>query len=470
MSETRRPTVAIAGATGYVGKALVEKLLSECQIVGLCRRLPKQPKTEGLKWVSVDLYALPQLEQALEGVDVAVYLVHSMLPSDRLTQAKFEDLDVILADNFGRACRKANVKHIVYLGGLIPNEQELQGHPLSRHLLSRKEVEDTLAAHGVPVTTLRAGLIVGPEGSSFQMLRKLVQRLPVMLCPAWTLTPTQPISLSDVLTLLHHVILHPESQRATYDVGGPDVLSYRQMMKDVGAAMGRRRWLLPVPFFTTGLSRLWVTLVTGFPKALVAPLVASLRHPMVAHEKRLQARLGLVGQPWKEAVTEALRAPLPQATSTPNHRSQAMTVKSVQRLDRGSLTSAQQVAEAYLRFLPNLFKTLIRVDVAEHRASFRVFFLSKPLLVLEAIPTSDVTRAVLHVVGGILWRPSVKQGQLEFRFTADGHGLVMAIHDFVPRLPWYIYRYTQAILHVWVSHAFGRHLKQQLPIKPSSPS
>ena len=146
-----------------------------------------------------------ETRRALQGTKYAVYLVHSMLPSVRLTQARFEDLDLLIADNFARAAASAKAEQIIYLGGIIPN-----GVPLSRHLESRREVEQALAAHGVPVTTLRASLIVGPDASSLPILLKLVRRLPIMLLPRWSRTQTLPIALDDVLTLLSHVIGKPK--------------------------------------------------------------------------------------------------------------------------------------------------------------------------------------------------------------------------------------------------------------------
>ncbi|HJL27639.1 MAG TPA: NAD(P)H-binding protein [Polyangiaceae bacterium LLY-WYZ-15_(1-7)] len=151
MTATERPTLALAGASGFVGSALRRALADEYRLVGLSRRPRRSPDTE---WRVCDLYSLLDVEQALAGCDVALYLVHSMLPSARLTQGSFADLDLVLADNFARAAAKAGVKHIVYLGGLVPDLPEAE---LSAHLRSRLEVERALGAHGVPVTALRAG-------------------------------------------------------------------------------------------------------------------------------------------------------------------------------------------------------------------------------------------------------------------------------------------------------------------------
>ncbi|MEM6993976.1 MAG: NAD-dependent epimerase/dehydratase family protein, partial [Myxococcota bacterium] len=163
------PNIAIAGATGFVGRAWCDTFRDRYRIVGLSRggREPA-PGRGPHEWRQCDLFSLLQVETALVGVDVAVYLVHSMMPTDRLTQASFAELDLILADNFGRAAARQGVRRIVYLGGLIPQSVD----SLSRHLASRLEVEAALAAHGVPVTTLRAGLVVGAQGSSFRIVQE----------------------------------------------------------------------------------------------------------------------------------------------------------------------------------------------------------------------------------------------------------------------------------------------------------
>lgn len=156
------------------------------------------------------------MEQALRDVDVAIYLVHSMLPTARLTQSHFADLDLVMADNFARAARRAGVRHLVYLGGLIP-----QGEALSPHLASRLEVERTLASRGTPTTALRAGLIVGPDGSSLSILLNLVGRLPFMILPRWTGSDVQPVALRDVVRAVAHVLEEPGRWVGSFDVGGP---------------------------------------------------------------------------------------------------------------------------------------------------------------------------------------------------------------------------------------------------------
>jgi len=471
--------VAIAGASGFVGQALFQALSARVPCVGLGRDAEPPARLRGgpVGWRRCDLFSLRQVEDALAGAEVAVYLVHSMMPASRLVQGRFQDLDLICADNFARAARLRGVKRIIYLGGLIPDIPPAQ---LSEHLRSRREVEVALAGHGVPLVALRAGLVIGAHGSSFDMLARLVRRLPVMLCPAWTQTLTQPIALDDVVQLLSFAVTHPELGAGVYDVGGPDVLSYRDLMGLVAEQLGVRRRLVPVPLFSPGFSRLWVSLVTGAPRALVAPLIRSLRHTMRAHDRRLQELAGVPGQPVRLAVARALAsekpttvAPQPVPTSDPHQREREIRrdrrVRSVQRLPLPAGQTATGVAQTYLRWLPRFFASWIRADVDDagitpRLCRFRLRGLRRPILVMQFAPErSPPDRPLFYVTGGTLALPPAR-GRLEFREMTDERGgarfLLAALHDFVPRLPWWLYQATQAWVHVWTMNRFARYLRR----------
>jgi uncharacterized protein YbjT (DUF2867 family) len=459
---TGRPVVVVAGASGFVGQALGPRLARRFATVGLTRSA-RGPGEGYDAWRPCDLFSLSDAERALEGATHAVYLVHSMLPSARLTQGRFEDLDLICADNFARAARRAGVRQIVYLGGLLP-----EGAALSAHLESRREVERTLGGHGVPVTTLRAGLILGAGGSSFQILRRLVERLPAMLVPSWTATPSQPIALDDVVALVDHCLGREEVFGETYDVGGPEILTYREMMAQTATALGLRRPMVPVPVLSPRLSRLWVSAVTGAPLALVSPLVQSLAHPMVARDRRLQEAAGIPGATFAEAVARALadeRQAVAARTSMPPRAFRPTAaprrgrgVRSVQRLPLPPGRDAAWVADEYMRWLPSGMRPL-RVEVDAARvARFYVVGLGAPLLELSFAPgRSGSDRQLFRITGGLLAARGGR-GRLEMREAPDGRTVIAAIHDFEPALPWPIYRYTQALVHVGVMHAFGRHL------------
>lgn len=441
--------VAIAGASGFIGTALREALLPSHEIVGLTRSPRANDATE---WRRCDLYSLLDAERALEGCDYAIYLVHSMMPSARLTQASFKDLDLILADNFGRAAARAGVKQIIYLGGLVPDTAEL-----SEHLASRLEVEHALSAHDVPVTALRAGLVVGAGGSSLHILTSLVRRLPAMVTPSWTLSPTQPIALCDVVRAVTHVLGRPDEFRGAFDIGGPDVMSYRDMMQRTARALGVKRPMAPVPLFTPALSTLWVSLVTGSPMALVGPLVQSLKHAMVVSDNPVQRWLVDDALGFDECLRQAIAAPRAKSGRVASVR-ERKTVRSIQRLPRPPGASARWIAEEYVRWLPRVPIPGLRTE-SEGRVARFFIMMRRPMLILRLSEKRGRNgRALFYIDGGLLVERDERLGRFEFRLTPDGEHVIAAIHDFRPRLPWTIYKMTQAIAHLWVMRAFGAHL------------
>ena len=469
-----RPVVVVAGARGFVGEALIPRLRSRCDVVALGRSQPPA-NTEGVEWRQADLFSLKDAEAGVAGANVGVYLVHSMLPGSRLTQGSFRDLDLITADNFARAAKEAGLRQIVYVGGLAPETSEL-----SPHLASRLEVERALGAHGVPVTALRAGLLVGARGSSFVMLRRLVERLPMMGLPPWMDTETHPLALDDLVAALDYVVDNSETFGRTFDVGGPDRMSYREMVETVAASLGKHPRLYRLPFVPPVMSVLWIRLVTGAPKALVAPLVESLPHRMVAKDSELFDRAGIRPKPFAVAVREALLEPTqaraaPAAYQRPRKTVAERTVRSVQRLPLPPGKSSDWTAQEYMRWLPQAMLPLLYVTVDASRVCrfFPVGFRT-PLLVLEyAKDRSAEDRALFYIRGGLLARV-VGRGRLEFRSFFGGAFQLAAVHEYVPRLPWPIYAWTQALGHLWIMWRFGRHLraraKMASPTAPSSTS
>ena len=459
-------SVAIAGVSGFVGRALVEALGSRMPIIGLGRGdAPRGMQVA--EWRKCDLFSLLDAENALRGADLAVYLVHSMLPSATLSQGNFEDFDLIAADNFARGCAKNGVRKIVYLGGLVPGGAK---ENLSKHLQSRLEVERALSSHGAKVTALRAGMIIGTGGSSFEMLMRLVERLPWMLTPQWTETKTQPIALSDVVKLIIYCIESPSLETQAFDIGGPEVLTYKEMIARAAAVVGKKPTLIPVPLFSPSLSRLWVSLITGAPKSLVAPLVQSLKHEMIADDRRLQEEANLPGLSFEESVgralaqrearTEEKQAKQPKAYASPPQQNSDRYVRSVQRLALPNGKNAKWAGEEYLRWLPRVLPFLFKVQTEGDTASFRM--LGVTLLVLVyARDRSTEDRGLFFIRGGALARAHpLRRGRFEFRTVPGAPFLLSAVHDFEPALPWIIYAYTQAIVHLWVMRAFGRHLRR----------
>ncbi|MEO3749471.1 SDR family oxidoreductase [Streptomyces sp. B6B3] len=277
----------MTGATGYVGGRLVPRLLAAGYAVRCLARRPakiaERPWADDVETAEGDIADPDAVDAALRDVDVAYYLVHGLGRGD-----DFEAADRHAARLFGDRARAAGVRRIVYLGALtpagIPNDR------LSPHLRSRAEVGRILLASGVPTAVLRAAVVIGSGSASFEMLRQLTERLPVMVTPRWVRTRLQPIAVDDVLRLLVGCAELPDDVNRGFDVGGPDVLTYRDMMRAYAAASGlRRRLIVPVPVLTPHLSGLWIRLVTSVPPGLARPLIESLRHEVVCQERDITA-------------------------------------------------------------------------------------------------------------------------------------------------------------------------------------
>jgi uncharacterized protein YbjT (DUF2867 family) len=278
MSADGAPLVLVTGASGYVGGRLVPRLLEAGWRVRVLARDPSRlvgrawlPRVEVARADVLDPSTLPA---AMAGVRAALYLIHSMHGGP-----DFERRDLEAAAAFGRAAAEAGVERIVYLGGL---GDESAG--LSAHLRSRQACAAALRAGGVPVTELRAGVIVGSGSVSFELVRYLTERLPLMVCPRWVATRAQPIGIRDVLAYLLAALESTDARGRTIDLGGADVLTYGEMIQGYARARGLRRWLVPVPVLTPRLSSYWVHLVTPIPAGIARPLIDGLRSEVVVRD------------------------------------------------------------------------------------------------------------------------------------------------------------------------------------------
>ncbi len=449
-----KPTIAIAGATGFIGRWFIEQFSSKYHIIALSRREAKEPIRDSVEWRKVDMYSVSSTEEALKGADYALYLVHSMQPSTRLNQSNFEDTDILLADNFARAAQKVGLKQIVFMGGILPKDES----KFSRHLRSRYEVEKTLSSRGTPLTALRAGIIVGPGGSSFEIVEKLVKRLPAMLCPKWTTSETQPIGLTDILKITDYCIGNSEAYGEAIEIGTREKNTYMGMLQTTARLLGKKRFIRSVPFFSLGLSKLWVAVFSDSSMTFVSPLIESLRHRMTVDEHPLIRKMGIEYLTFEDAVkyTIAHKNEVPKLPASKPNRKLENTVRSVQRLPKPANKSAEWVAKEYLRWLPSSFKYLMRIDELGNMLSFKLFGIT--LLNLELIEDrSNEDRTLFYIIGGLLAKRT-DYGWLEFRSVLEGKYVIAAIHEFVPRLPWFVYINSQALIHLWVMRSFGKHL------------
>jgi len=285
--------VAVLGASGTIGSALVPVLAGDHEVVAVARRAG--PDVPGVVWRAADVTDEHALREALEGVEVVHHLVHSLGSPD------FAERDRRAADAVARAAVAVGAKQIVYLGGLGDDAPDL-----SPHLRSRAETAARLAAGPVPVTTLRAAMIVGRGSAAFETVRALVDRLPGMICPRWVSTETQPVALGDVVRYLAGVTGREEAFGETYDVGGPEVMTYRTMIERIARLRGRRPLIIEVPILSPRLSSLWLHLVTPVRAGVARPLVEGLRNPTVARETRIRELVPFDPTPFDEAARQAL--------------------------------------------------------------------------------------------------------------------------------------------------------------------
>ena len=458
----RRPCIVVAGASGFIGQAIGRVLSKEYRMLGLSRS-ERKPSAGYDEYRKVDFFSLRDSEAGLAGADFAIYLVHSMMPAARLVQGHFGDLDILCADNFSRAAKSAGVKRIIYISGLIPDTE-----PLSEHLSSRLEVERALEASGITVVTLRAGMVVGAEGSSYQLLARLVQRLPAMACPSWTQTKMQPIALDDVVRAVQQGLRIEINASKNFDIGTPNPLTYLELMSLTADSLGLKRVFLPLPFLSPGLSRMWVSLTTGAPKDLAAPLIASLKHEMLvrenpAHRLPIRASTSVPKMLEKAAQDQTKVQITPRAFQRTKNSNKASNVCSVQRMKLPEGKDAEWAARTYFQWLPRAMRGLI--TVRENREEDEVLFIftltGHKLLGLKRMPhRSRPDRQVLKVTRGLLAVES-ERGRLEFRQVLGERVLLASIQEFIPRLPWWIYRSTQGVFHKWVMHRFGRYIAKQ---------
>lgn len=468
-SETPKPLIAVAGASGFVGSHLRDFLKGDYAFRALTRSESVAelcPDAGNTEWKRCDLYSLPKVTEALAGCDLGIYLVHSMAPSSRLVQSNFEDTDLLLADNFIRAAESAGLKHVIYLSGLIPQTDEA----LSPHLRSRLEVENVLRSRSVKVTVLRAGLIFGPGGSSFSLLINLVRRLPIMLLPAWVRSKTHSVDIENVCQAFGLCLKEAALSGQTYDLGGHEPMTYREMIQRTAELIGKPAHFVNFPFNCFGLSKHWVSVFGSVPPALVGPLQESLQHDLVARpsalSERLKGRFFSFDASFEKSVDSGGR-PKPNPRSATQAADslrikRAKRVRSVQRMPLPADWDAPRIAAEYGQWLSRRFAGLI--DASQDDSGTVRFSLLKRLVLLELTPTPYTRnlrrRCAFYISGGILSRDVDPPGRFEFRLFPEPGCLIASIHDFAPMLPWWLYANTQARIHLRVMRAFGRHLRR----------
>ncbi len=294
--------ILLTGANGYIGMRLLPLLLNKGhEIVCVVRSEQRLSIDKDIK-AKIDILEIDYLKPIPQGlipedIEAAYFLIHSMSSST----SDFDEMEAQTAKAFNDSLKHTQVKQVIYLSGIVNEEN------LSKHLRSRKNVEDILSEGPFNLTVLRAGIIVGSGSSSFEIIRDLCEKLPVMITPKWVLTKTQPIAIRDVLTFLTLVLGNEKTYNDSFDIAGPDILTYKQMMQQYASVRGFKNWIITVPIMTPKLSSYWLYFVTSTSYKLALNLVDSMKIEVIAQDKRLQNMLGIKMHSYKEAIKMAFK-------------------------------------------------------------------------------------------------------------------------------------------------------------------
>ncbi|KIJ86577.1 NmrA family protein [Staphylococcus saprophyticus] len=451
--------ILLTGASGYIGSHLMNKLKDNYEIIAISRNIENKSNEHNVTWKAADLFDLNEITEVMEDIDIAIYLVHSMMPSAKLTQASFEDMDALLADNFAKAASYNKVQHIVFMSGLIPNTNEL-----SPHLRSRLECEQILGSYGVPVSTLRAGLIIGSKGSSYPILKKLVERLPGLLLPKWAYNTTLPVAIDDVIDGLYKIVERNPNENESIDIGGPSHMTYKDLFKQTAEVLDKRLPTIDLPIIPIWLSKYWVKLISGVPKEMVYPLMDSLIHDMIRNDENIVKDISIGKIDYKESVRNALEEETKtQKKGKSSRKGDIKDVRAISRVVLPKDVNMIQLAESYANFLNRITLNVVNSDFNEDNFMISVPCLNKDLLLLSKdFKASNNERILYRIVGGDFALDSDGgNARLEFRRLPNSDACIIALQEYEPTLPWWVYKYTQAKVHKSVMNLFKFKINSQ---------
>ncbi|PTF91499.1 NmrA family protein, partial [Staphylococcus chromogenes] len=424
----------------YIGSHLMNKLKDNYEIIAISRNIENKSNEHNVTWKAADLFDLNEITEVMEDIDIAIYLVHSMMASAKLTQASFEDMDALLADNFAKAASYNKVQHIVFMSGLIPNTNEL-----SPHLRSRLECEQILGSYGVPVSTLRAGLIIGSKGSSYPILKKLVERLPGLLLPKWAYNTTLPVAIDDVIDGLYKIVERNPNENESIDIGGPSHMTYKDLFKQTAEVLDKRLPTIDLPIIPIWLSKYWVKLISGVPKEMVYPLMDSLIHDMIRNDENIVKDISIGKIDYKESVRNALEEETKtQKKGKSSRKGDIKDVRAISRVVLPKDVNMIQLAESYANFLNRITLNVVNSDFNEDNFTISVPCLNKELLLLSKdFKASNNERILYRIVGGDFALDSDGgNARLEFRRLPNSDACIIALQEYEPTLPWWVYKYT----------------------------
>lgn len=434
--------ILLTEASGYIGSHLKDKLKVNHEIIAISRNAQNKKNEKNVTWKSADLFDLDAITEVMEGIDTAIYLGHSMKTSAKLTQANFEDMDALLADNVGRAAKKHGVKHIIFMSGIITNDSHL-----SLHLKCRLECEKILRYYGVPVSTLRAGLIIDSNGSSYPIFKRMIERLPAMILPNWAYNMIEPVSVDDVIDKLAMLVERSPKENEVFNITRPKVMNYQELFERTATIFDKRLSTLHLPTIPIRLSRCWI------------------KEKMNGEEnvkKALKEK-----QDEQQIITTKQSKP----KSNQNMRDEVKDVRAMTRFRIPESYSIQDVTREYAEFINNITLHLVNGTINEHEFNIQLPLIRKCILKMKRDNHDSINEMIVYkIVGGDL--AMVKDSgnaRFEFRRILDTNEGIAALQEYEPTLPWGVYKFTQAIAHKFVMGVFKQHMNHLASYEKDKP-
>ena len=470
MLEHSRQKVAVVGAGGSIGTSLSQDLAKDHDVIALVgsqEHLQARQPSLSLSWRSCEPFSRRDVEKAISGCDYLIYLVHTRIPTARMDQAECEDMDLLIADNVARAARRQGVKQVIYLGGLIP-----EGNVSPGLLEKRNEVIEALSFYGTPLTVLRAGLVVAPGSNAVRLLANIATRLPIVLLPLWANKRKQPIALTDVIRAIRFCLANDETQNNSYDIGGPQILTFREMLQRAADVLKKKQNIIAIPFLPARLYGWYLRLLDrqAHP-ALIRLAVEYLGHDSVVRSNPVQEFIE------KDAVLprEVIEPYIRQWAQLPSNPRQTFlkryiaglrsksNVRSIQRMVLPPGRNAAWVVDTYFQWLPR-FTGLLVVCEVDKDGNCRYYSRFPRLLLitlsLQQEQSSPDRRLYLITEGLLAKGHDELTPRFEFRDVLNGRYTIVALHDFLPVLPWGLYFVSQAVMHLVVMRIFQKYLNE----------
>ncbi len=471
MSAQNRPKIGVVGAGGAIGDAVCRDLAGEYDVVALVgakERLPQTETNPSLAWRYCELFSRQVVEKAIAGCDVIIYLAHTRVPTARLDQTESENMDLLIADNVARAAHIRQIKQIIYLGSLLP-----QGPSSAEFVAQRNEVIEALSNYGTPLTVIRAGLVVAPGSNAVQLIAKMATRLPVVLMPHWADKRKQPIAVVDVIRAIRYCLGNPQTYGQDYDIGGPLVMTFRELLQKAAKSLKKKSRIITVPCFPGRLYKWYLRLLDRHAHpALIQLIVEALRHDLTVRDNVLQQFIAKDSVMPREMI-EPYVARSGKVPSNPRRpfRKQYMAglrsksnVRSIQRIALPQGRNAAWMADTFFQWLPRFARPFVLCEVDE-AGDWRIFsrFPRLHFITLSFQPNhSSPDRRMYFITGGLLARGhDALTPRFEFRDVLHGRYTIAAIHDFRPQLPWGFYVLTQAVTHLIAMRTFQRVMKKK---------